>query len=376
MAVRKLGSLLTHFQILEDPRLERSRLHNLLDIIAITVCAVICGADSWVEVQKYGIAKHDWFKGFLRLPNGIPSHDTFGRVFAAILPEQFQACFAAWMAEVAERLGLHQIAIDGKTLRGSHDRGRGKAALHLIGAWAVENHLRLGQQAVDDKSNEITAIPKLLEILDLYGALVTIDAMGCQKEIAEQIVEQGGDYVLAVKENQPKLYEEITQLEQVALEREYAGCSSYGEEERSHGRQELRACWVLTDLESLQERSKWPGFQSVIVVVRERSEGEKNTCEKHYYISSQKLSAERILRAIRGHWGIENSLHWVLDVTFDEDRSRVRKDHGPENFALLRQMAVSLLKAEESKGSIRGKRLIAGWNNDFMEKVLLGFAEN
>jgi predicted transposase YbfD/YdcC len=376
MPVRKLGSLLTHFQILEDPRLERSRLHNLLDIIAITVCAVICGADSWVEVQKYGIAKHDWFKGFLRLPNGIPSHDTFGRVFAAILPEQFQACFAAWMAEVAERLGLHQIAIDGKTLRGSHDRGRGKAALHLIGAWAVENHLRLGLQAVDDKSNEITAIPKLLEILDLYGALVTIDAMGCQKEIAEQIVEQGGDYVLAVKENQPKLYEEITQLEQVALEREYAGCSSYGEEERSHGRQELRACWVLTDLESLQERSKWPGFQSVIVVVRERSEGEKNTCEKHYYISSQKLSAERILRAIRGHWGIENSLHWVLDVTFDEDRSRVRKDHGPENFALLRQMAVSLLKAEESKGSIRGKRLIAGWNNDFMEKVLLGFNEN
>lgn len=376
MAVRKLGSLLTHFQILEDPRLERSRLHNLLDILAITICAVICGADSWVDVQKYGIAKHDWLKRFLQLPNGIPSHDTFGRVFAAILPEQFQACFAAWMAEVAERLGLHQIAIDGKTLRGSHDRGRGKVALHLISAWAVENHLSLGQQAVDDKSNEITAIPKLLEVLDLHGALVTIDAMGCQKEIAQQIVEQGGDYVLAVKENQPKLYEEIAQLEQAALEKEYAGCSSYAEQERSHGRQELRACWVLTDLESLQERSKWLGLQSVIVVVRERTAGEKNTCEKHYYISNRQLSAERFLGAIRGHWGIENSLHWVLDVTFDEDKSRIRKDHGPENFALLRRMAVSLLKAEGSKGSIRGKRLIAGWNNDFMEKVLLNFAGN
>jgi predicted transposase YbfD/YdcC len=376
MAVRKLGSLLTHFQILEDPRLERSRLHNLLDIIAITICAVICGADSWVDVHKYGIAKYEWLKGFLHLANGIPSHDTFGRVFAAILPEQFQACFAAWVAEVAEQLGLRQIAVDGKTLRGSQDRGQGKAALHLVSAWAVENHLSLGQQAVDKKSNEITAIPKLLEILDLHGALVTIDAMGCQKEIAEQIVEQGGEYVLAVKENQPKLSEEIEQLEQAALEKEYAGCSSYGEEERSHGRQELRACWVLTDLESLRERSKWPGLQSVIVVVRERTAGDKNTCEKHYYISNGKRSAERFLKAIRGHWGIENSLHWVLDVAFDEDRSRVRKDHSPENFALLRRMAVSLLKAEGSTGSIRGKRLIAGWDNDFMEKVLLDFAEN
>jgi predicted transposase YbfD/YdcC len=376
MAVRKLGTLLTHFQVLQDPRLERSRLHNLLDLLAITICAVICGADSWVDVQKYGIAKYDWLKSFLQLPNGIPSHDTFGRVFAAILPEQFQACFAGWMSEVAECLGLKQIAIDGKTLCGSHNRGQGKAALHLVSAWAVANHLSLGQQAVDQKSNEITAIPKLLEILDLHGALVTIDAMGCQKEIAEQIVEQGGDYVLAVKENQPKLYEEIEQLEQAALDKEYAGCSSYGAQERSHGRQELRACWVLTDLESLRERSKWPGLQSVIVVVRERTVGDKNSCEKHYYISNRKLSAERFLQAIRGHWGIENSLHWVLDVTFDEDRSRVRKDHGPENFALLRRMAVSLLKAEESKASIRGKRLIAGWNNDFMEKVLLGFTEN
>ena len=376
MSARKLGSLLTHFQVLQDPRLERSRLHNLLDIVAITICAVICGADSWVDVQKYGQAKHDWLQRFLRLPNGIPSHDTFGRVFAALAPESFRACFAAWVAEVAGLLGLKHVAIDGKTLRGSHDRGKGKAALHLISAWAVENHLTLAQEAVDGKSNEITAIPKLLELLDLNGALLTIDAMGCQKEIAEQIVEQGGDYVLTVKENQPTLYEEIERLEEAALADDYAGCSSCGEEEQSHGRQELRACWVLTDLESLRERSKWPGLRSVIVVVRERTVGDKNTCEKHYYISSRELSAEPFLKAIRGHWGIENSLHWVLDVTFHEDGSRVRKDHGPENFALLRRMAVSMLKAEGSKGSIRGKRLIAGWNNDFMEKVLLDFAEN
>lgn len=376
MSARKLGSLAAPFQGLEDPRLERSRLHSLLDIVAITISAVICGADSWVEVEKYGLAKHDWLSGFLRLPNGIPSHDTFGRVFAALAPEQFQACFAEWVAGAAGQLGLKHVAIDGKTVRGSHDRANGKAALHLVSAWAVENHLTLGQEAVDAKSNEITAIPKLLAMLDLHGTLVTIDAMGCQKEIAEQVVEQEGDYVLMVKENQPALYAEIEGLEETALADEYAGCSNFCEREQSHGRQELRACWVLTDLEAVSERAKWPGLQSVIVVVRERTAGDKNSCEKHYYISSRRMTAEQFLKVIRGHWGIENSLHWILDVVFDEDRSRVRKDHGPENLALLRRLAVSLLKAEGSKGSIRGKRLIAGWNNDFMERVLANFAEN
>lgn len=376
MASRKLGSLLTHFQVLEDPRLERTRKHNLLDIMALTVCAVICGADSWVDVEKYGIAKHDWLQSFLKLPNGIPSHDTIGRVFAALRPEQFQTCFAGWMTELAGRLGLKHIAIDGKTLRGSHDRGEGKAALHLISAWAVANHLTLGQEAVDRKSNEITAIPRLLELLDLDGALVTIDALGCQKEIAGQIVAQGGDYVLAVKKNQPTLYAEMERLDETGMANDYAGASSCCEQERSHGRQELRACWVLTDLEDWGEQAKWPDLQSVIVVVRDRTVGGKNTCEKHYYISSRKLSAKTFLAAIRGHWGIENSLHWVLDVTFDEDRSRVRKDHGPENFALLRRIAVSAIKAEKSKGSIRGKRLVAGWDNDFLEKILLDFTEN
>lgn len=373
MSVRKLRSLTAHFTSLTDPRLERTRLHNLLDIVALTICAVICGADSWVAVEQYGIAKSTWLQGFLQLPHGIPSHDTIGRVFAALCPEQFRACFAAWVSEVAECLGLKHIALDGKTQRGSHDRAKGKAALHLISAWAVENHLTLGQQAVAAGSNEITAIPKLLELLDLHGALVTIDAMGCQKEIAEQIIEQGGDYVLAVKENQPTLYVQLERLDEAALAQDYAEARHACTEEQSHGREELRACWVLTDLEAVPERVQWPGLQSVVVVVRDRMAGERNSCEKHYYISSRKLSAKRFLDVVRGHWGIENSLHWVLDVVFDEDRSRVRKDHGPENFGLLRRMAVSMLKAEQSKGSTPVKRLKAGWNNDFLEKVLLDF---
>jgi predicted transposase YbfD/YdcC len=377
MAARALRSLVTHFASLEDPRLERTRKHNLLlDIIAITICAVICGADSWVAVERYGVAKLDWLSRFLKLPNGIPSHDTFGRFFAALLPEQFQACFAGWVAEVAGCLGLKQVAIDGKTQRGSHDRGKGQAGLHLVSAWAVQNHLILGQEAVAQKSNEIPAIPKLLELLDLEGALVTIDAMGCQKEIAEQIIGQGGDYILAVKENQPTLYAEIEQLDAAALASDYAGIKGCGVHERSHGRDEFRACWVLTDLEELRERAKWPGLQSVIVIVRDRTVGEQSSCEKHYYISSRKLSAKKFLRAVRGHWGIENSLHWVLDVVFGEDHSRVRKDHGPENFGLLRRMAISMLKAEQGPGSIQVKRLMAGWANDFLEKVLADFPRN
>lgn len=374
MAAQTLGSIPTHFRTLDDPRLERTRRHDLLDIVAVTICAVICGADSWVDVQKYGVAKLDWLKGFLKLPNGIPSHDTIGRVFAALAPDQFRACFAAWVAEVADAVGVKHVAIDGKTLRGS--RAGGRTALHLVSAWATDARLTLGQEAVDEKSNEITAIPRLLAVLDLAGALVTIDAMGCQREIAGQVVERGGDYVLAVKDNQPTLHAEVERIEAAALEAEYAGASSHCTEERSHGRDELRACWVLTDLTALSERPKWPGLRAVVVVVRDRAVGDRRTTEKHYYISSRVAPAAEFLGAIRGHWGIENSLHWVLDVSFGEDRSRVRTDHGPENFALVRRMAVSVLQAGEGKGSIRGKRLIAGWNNEFLESVLHGFTGN
>ena len=374
MPARKPDRILAHFRELDDPRLERTRRHDLLDIIAIAICAVICGADSWVDVAKYGAAKHDWLEGFLKLPNGTPSHDTFGRVFAALDPVQFRACFADWVAEVADAVGVKHVAIDGKTLRGS--RAGGRTALHLVSAWAAEARLTLGQEAVDEKSNEITAIPKLLAVLDLAGALVTIDAMGCQREIAGKIVERGGDYVLAVKDNQPTLYAEVERMDETARAIEYAGADGHCTEGRGHGRDDLRACWVLTALAALGERPKWPGLRSVAVVVRDRTVAGRNSCETHYYISSRVMTAKEFLDVIRAHWGIENSLHWVLDVSFGEDRSRVRTDHGPENFALLRRMAVSMLQAEESKGSIRGKRLIAGWNNDFLEAVLLDFTEN
>ena len=378
MSKRKLRSaLIAHFETLTDPRVERTRAHKLLDMIAIALCAVICGADGWVDVENFGKAKNTWLTAFLELPNGIPSHDTFGRVFARLDPEQFRACFAAWMGEVAARLGLRQVAIDGKTLRGSHDRGQGKAALHLMSAWATENHLSLGQAAVAAGSNEIPTIPKLLELLDLDGALVTLDAMGCQKEVAQAIRHQRADYILAVKENQPRLYEDIERLDEAAVADDYAGIESWGEEERAHGREELRACWVLSDIGGIRDREQWPDLRSVAVVVRERTAGAKYSCERHDYISSRKLRAKPFLQAVRRHWGIENSLHWILDVTFEEDRSRLRTDHGPENFALLRRLAVSHLKqADGGKGSLRGKRLVAGWSNDFLEQVLRDFAEN
>jgi predicted transposase YbfD/YdcC len=373
MPARKPDCILAPFRELDDPRVERTRRHDLLDIVAITICAVICGADSWVDVARYGAAKHDWLKGFLRLPNGIPSHDTFGRVFAALDPAQFRACFAAWVAAVADAVGVKHVAIDGKSVRGS--RAGGRAALHRVSAWATDARLTLGQEAVDETPDEITAIPRLLAVLDLTGALVTIDAMGCQREIAGTIVERGGDYVLAVKDNPPTLYAEVERMDETARAIEYAGASTHCTEGRAHGRDELRACWVLTDLGALGERPKWPGLRSVAVVVRDRTVAGKTSCETHYDISSRAMTAQEFLAAIRAHWGIENSLHGVLDVSFGEDRSRVRMDHGPENFALIRRMAVSMLQADESKGSIRGKRLTAGWNNDFLEGVLLSFSE-
>lgn len=374
MTARTARPLLSHFATLEDPRVERTRKHDLLDILAIALCAVISGADSWAEVEEYGRAKEPWLKTFLRLPNGIPSHDTFGRVFAALDPERFAACFSAWMAEVAGRLGLKQIAIDGKALRRSHDRAGGKAALHLVSAWACANHLVLGQEAVEAKSNEVTAIPRLLELLDLDGALVSIDAAGCQVEIAQDIIVQGGDYLLAVKQNQPRLYEDIDRLAEAALADD-AGLKSRFEQGRGHGRHEARACWVLHELGGIRDRDRWPDLRSVVVVVSERGGGAEATYERRYYISSRRGSAKAFLGAVRSHWEVENCLHWVLDVCFDEDGSRVRKDHGPANLGLLRRLGLSVLKQAEGKQSLRRKRLAAGWDNEFLEKALLGFTK-
>lgn len=375
MAESSLHSVARHFDSVIDPRVERTREHDLLDIISLTLCAIIGGANTFVAVSTFGEAKIEWFRTFLRLPNGIPSHDTIGRVFRLIDPQQFQDAFCSWMAAVAQRLGLKQIAIDGKTLKGSHERGHGKNALHMVSAWATENHLSLGQVAVDAKSNEITAIPELLKMLDISGALVTIDAMGCQTEIAKTIREGDGDYLLAVKENQLHLYEDIERLAKAALDRDYEGIDIHITKERGHSRDELRMCYVMDCLDTVRDHERWPDLKSLIVVVRERMVNGKSSSEVSYHISNRIGSAKMFAGAIRQHWGIENSLHWVLDVSFEEDASRIRKDHAPENMALLRRLAVSMLKNAKIKGSMNTRRLFAGWNEDTLEQIIRDFME-
>ena len=370
-------SLTHHFANLTDPRLPRCRRHQLLDVVAIAVCGVICGCKSWEEVALYGEHKADWLKTFLKLPGGTPSKDTFRRLFARLKPAAFQACFRNWMQALAAQLGVRQIAIDGKTLRGSRDRGLSKTGLHLVSAWATANHLTLGQVAVEDKSNEITAIPKLLELLDLAGAIVTIDAMGCQKEIARQIREGGGHYVLAVKGNQDRLLEDVqacfaAELEEPVGEGRW---SCHEATERGHGRIETRQTFTIAEPIGIRDEALWQDLRTITMVVSERQVlGEEATTEIRYYVGSKAGGAKEYARYIRGHWAIENALHWTLDMTFDEDRSRIRKDHGPENLALLRRLAVSVLKnATTCKGSIRQKQLRALLDDSILEQMLTVF---
>lgn len=367
-----------HFSELEDPRLERSRLHKLIDILVIAICAVICGADTWEDVAAFGKAKQAWFEGFLELPNGIPSHDTFNRVFNRLDPAQFQRCFLQWINAVSELIQGQVIAIDGKLLRRSHDRGIGKAAIDMVSAWANSNHLVLGQIKVNDKSNEITAIPQLLEALELSGCIVTIDAIGCQTEIADTVIEQEADYVLSLKENQGRLYEDVKLLFD---DLESSADTAYAYDhartvDKGHGRIEIRECWTISDPEVLRHLrgfENWRNLRTVSRIRAERRIGGETSCEDRYHIASVG-GAKRILSAVRFHWGIENQLHWVLDIAFDEDHHRLRKEHGPENFALLRHIALNLLKQEQSlKRSIKGKRLVAGWNEIYLLKVLAGF---
>jgi predicted transposase YbfD/YdcC len=367
-------ALLTYFKSLSDPRVERSQDHPLLSIVGIALCATLGGADDWVAVERFGNAKSDWLGRFLDLTNGVPSHDTFGRVFARLDPTQFEACFRDWVAGVVSRLpGL--VAIDGKTLRGSRDKASGRKALHLVSAWATEARLTLGLVAVDDKSNEIKAIPKLLQILDLEGALVSIDAMGCQKDIAEQVRDQKADYLLAVKENQGRLYQDLEALFLDFVDREGAGIrhTIAQTRERGHGREEWRGVYVFEDLESVRDRALWRDLSRVIVTLRERVVHGVVSQEAHYYISSRPAGAEVFLGAVRGHWGIENRCHWILDVCFGEDACRSREGHGAENLAYLRRMALSMLKnADGPKCGTRNRRLTAGWDTTFLEKVLRG----
>lgn len=376
MSMPTIATISEHFEHVEDPRVERTKEHPLLNILVIAICGVICGADSWTEIEQFGKAKQSWLAKFLDLSNGIPSHDTFGRVFSRINPEQFQAAFLSWVQAISEISQGEIIALDGKKLRGSHNRGIGKGAITMVSAWAVNNHLVLAQRNVDDKSNEITAIPKLLELLELAGCIVTIDAMGCQTEIAAQIVDQEGDYVLALKANQGNLYEDsfflFMQLQQQAFQN--ADYDYHRTVDAGHGRIETRECWVIEPHlwhEHFRTLDDWKNLRSIILVRCERRVQDKVTQEQRFYISSLEKNAKLMLRSIRGHWGIENSLHWVLDVAFNEDRSRIRSEHAPQNMALLRHMAVNLLKQERTvKVGIKAKRFRCALDESYLLKVL------
>jgi predicted transposase YbfD/YdcC len=373
MTVTRL-SVSDHFADLPDPRIDRTKLHPLGDILVIALCAVIGGAESWPDIEAFGHAKRDWLQRFLTLPNGIPSHDTFRRVFAALSPAKFAACFGSWMAALCDGCGLVPIAVDGKAARRSL-KATASGCLHLVSAWAVANHLILGQQEVAEGSNEVTAIPELLRVLDLNGALVSIDAAGCQVEIAKQIREQGGDYLLAVKGNQPALQEACERLVFEAFEKDFADLRHDSSQaiEEGHGRHEERYVTVIYDPVGLPE--EWVDVKALVVVGRERQVKDKESSELQLYISSYRGRAERLGGLVRGHWGIENSLHWVLDVVFREDDNRTRGEGGA-NLGMLRRVAVSLLKRVPSKGSIHTKRLQAGWDNDFLLEVLGGIAED
>lgn len=367
-----------HFDKLEDPRKSYLNDHPLINILTIAICAIIAGAEGWVDIENYGNNKKDWLAKFLDLSNGIPSHDTFGRVFARLDPEQFRLGFLSWVQAVFNVTDEQVIAIDGKQLRRSHDKKLGKKAIHMVSAWATANHLVLGQVKVKTKSNEITAIPELLALLELSGCIVTIDGIGTQTEIADQIVKQGGDYLLPAKKNQKHLYEDIKLFFKLCQENQFAKVDStyHRTVDNSHGRLEIRQCWVISGEESLaflRNHGQWAKLQTIIMIQAERRVGKKVSRQTQYFISSLPNDARRILAAKRAHWGIENGLHWVLDIAFREDDSRVREGNSAENLAILRHMALNLLKQEKTaKGGIHAKRLQAGWNNSYLVKVLLG----
>jgi predicted transposase YbfD/YdcC len=371
-----IRSLSEHFATLEDPRVERTKLHPLLTVVTVALCAVICGAETWEDIAEFGKAKVEWLSSFLELPNGIPSHDTFNRVFQALDPKQFQTCFLNWMKAVSEVLPTQVIALDGKTVRGSRDEPNGNAAIHMVSAWAASNRLVLAQVRVDAKSNEITAIPELLRVLAIEGCIVTIDAMGTQREIAKQIVEQGGDYVLALKENQGTLYQDVVEMfaHAKAGTIEDLVVEDARTIDKGHGRIDVRRYRVIADadvLAWLQDGHKWPGLAAIGMVQAERRIGDKRSQETRYYLLSTPLKADAFGQAVRSHWGIENRVHWVLDVGFHEDQSRIRAGHAAENFAVLRHLALNLIQHYKTKRlSVRTRRMKAAWDNDYLLQLL------
>jgi predicted transposase YbfD/YdcC len=379
-----------HFATLADPRVERGREHRLVDILTITLCAVICGADDWVAVATFGELKEEWLRTFLALPNGIPSHDTFGRVFRLLDPDELRRCFLEWVRAVVGEsgvggesggLGPQVVAIDGKTLRRSHDRGAGKGPLHLVSAWAAASGLVVGQVATDAKSNEITAIPALLRLLALEGATVTIDAMGCQTAIASQIVEQGADYVLALKGNHANLHDrarlaflDVDAARGTTLP--LADVVAHTTVEKGHGRIEQRRCRAIGDpgyLAYIDPDHAWPNLRSVVCIESTRRIGDDVSTEIRHYLSSLPADAKRLSQAVRSHWGVENRLHWVLDLAFDEDSSRVRADHAPENLALIRHIALNLLRGDPTRRiGLKNSRFKAALSDAYLRSVLLG----
>jgi predicted transposase YbfD/YdcC len=358
------------FAEIVDPRQDNVR-HDLHEVLIIALCTMLCGGEDCSDMALFGEAKEPFLRQFLRLRHGIPSHDTFSRVFRRLDPAPFRACFVRFMERFAAAL-LGVVAIDGKTLRRSFDRAAGKSPLHMVHAWAADQRLLLGQIAVDDKSNEIAAVPKLLQMLSLKGCIVTADALNCQRTIAAKVTEQGGDYVLALKGNQGSLHDDVrTFLDDPARASEACHTTVDGE----HGRIETRTSQVSADIAWLQDQHAWPGLAAIGKMIRTRETGAKSTTETSYYLLSTRLSAERFAQVARAHWGVENGLHWVLDVTMNEDQARHCKDYGPENIALLRRLALNLAKLEGSKGSMKGKLKRAGWDNAFLTSLLAQFAK-
>ena len=371
---RKSVNLQDHFSELTDPR-RRKVTYPLTNVVVIAICAVICGADDFVAIAEFGRKKRKWLERFLDLKDGIPSHDRFNAIFAAIKPAEFEKCLLSWITALQEVTHGQVIAIDGKTLRRSFDAASSKAAIHMVSAWATANHISLGQVVTDEKSNEITAIPKLLEMLELSGSLVTIDAMGCQVKIAQKIVDSKADFVLAVKGNQPTLHQGMIDFFQHHLEDDFARVKvrRYATEEKGHGREEHRWYYLCPVPDDLPDRHRWPKLKAIGMVISNTQRDGKDCNEIRYYILSEYISGRRFADAVRSHWGIENRLHWQLDVTFQEDQCRIRKGHADANFSILRRTALSLLKNDStSKVGIKNKRLTAGWDETYLEKVLTG----
>lgn len=374
MPAKKSAAIADHFAELTDPR-RREVKYPLINVVVIAVCAVICGADDFVAIAAFGQMKKQFFEKLLDLKEGIPSHDRFNAIFAAIKPAEFEKCLLSWITALHEITAGQVIAIDGKTLRRSFDAASSKAAIHMVSAWATANLISLGQMVVDEKSNEITAIPKLLEILELSGCLVTIDAMGCQTEIAQKIVDGKGDYVLAVKGNQPTLHQGISDFFEDHLNDDFARVTvrRFETTEHGHGRDEKRYYYLCAVPDDLPDRERWPKLRAIGIAINITVRDGKETSEVRYYILSKFVSARRFANAVRGHWSIENRLHWQLDVTFQEDQSRIRKGHADANFSSLRRTALSLLKNNKTqKIGVKNKRLSAGWDEDYLMEVLLG----